>query len=59
MQRLDPLVFVYGKVRKIIFWENPFMTILIGLVLTLILFNLKLAILTSGILLYCCQAALF
>ena len=59
MQRLDPLVFVCGKMRKIIFWENPFMTILVGLVLTLILFNLKLAILTSGILLYCCQATLF
>ena len=59
IQRLDPVVKVYLKFTDLVTWENPVLTLSVGLLLTFTLLNLKLAILISGIGLYCYQDRLF
>ncbi len=52
-QRLDPMVYLYAKIRNILLWQNPALTLAIGILLTIMLLNLKMSILIGGIALYC------
>ena len=58
-QRLDPVVYSYAKVRYVLYWKNPMLTLGVGILLTLILLNLKMSILLGGVLLFCCRDILF
>lgn len=58
-QRLDPVVYLYTKMRYILLWKNPSLTLGIGVLLSLVLLNLKISILIGGIVLYACTDVIF
>jgi hypothetical protein len=58
-QRLDPMVYLYTKMRYILLWKNPSLTLGIGIVVSLVLLNLKISILIGGIGLYACTDVIF
>lgn len=58
-QRLDPLVYVFNSALSIITWKKPLYTIGLGLLLTVVIYNLKISILLGGLLLYFCKDTLF
>lgn len=58
-QRLDPMVYLYTKMRYILLWKNPLLTLGIGIIVSLVLLNLKISILIGGITLYACTDVIF
>lgn len=58
-QRLDPIVYIYAKMRYVLYWKNPLLTLGIGFLLTIVLLNLKMSILLGGIVLFLCRDILF
>jgi hypothetical protein len=58
-QRLDPVVYLYAKLRYIICWKNPMLTFGLGVLLTIILMNMKMSILLGGLILYCFRDVIF
>jgi len=52
VQRLDPLVFFYGKFLQLLTWKKPYQTILFGVYLTVVIYHFYISILTGGVLLY-------
>ncbi len=51
-QRLDPLIYVFNRVSDLFMWKNPYKTLSMGILLTLVIYNLKISILVGGLLLY-------
>ena len=51
-QRLDPLIYMYHFMIDLFSWKSPYNTIAMGIILTLVIYNLKISILVVGILLY-------
>lgn len=51
-QRLDPLIYMYNNIVNMATWKNPLLTIGLGVVLTIVIYNLKMSIFLGGILLY-------
>lgn len=58
-QRLDPLIFIYRAIVDIIIWKNPYKTVSMGIVLTLVIYNPKMTILLGALLLYFGKEFLF
>ena len=52
VQKLDPLIYFYHKFNDFISWKQPYKTIAVGIGLTLMIYNLKMAIFLAGLLLY-------
>jgi hypothetical protein len=58
-QRLDPLVWFYVRLKALILWQSPLVTAGVGLLLTVLLLNLKTALLLGALVLVCGQDLLF
>lgn len=58
-QRLDPLIYVLNGIIRLITWKKPLYTFGLGLLLTLVIYNLKISILVGGLLLYFLKDTLF
>jgi len=52
VQKLDPAMYAYQKIYNIINWTYPYKTITMGVIITLMIYNIKIAIFMVGILLY-------
>lgn len=59
LQKLDPVMYIYQKIYDLVNWTYPYKTITVGMVLTLMIYNIKLAIFVAGVLLYFGRTYLF
>lgn len=55
LSKLDPLVFICIKIKHIIYWKDPFMTILVGMLLTLIVIYPRMSLFSGALSLYFCR----
>ena len=52
VQKLDPLIYLYHKITDLVTWKQPYKTIGVGIGLTLMIYNLKMAIFLAGLMLF-------
>jgi len=54
-QRLDPLIYLYNKIVNLVTWKDAYITIGMGILLTLVIYYLKMSIFLAGVILYSCK----
>ena len=59
VQKLDPLIYLYHKITDFVTWKHPYKTIGVGICLTLMIYNIKMAIFLAGFLLFFGKAYIF
>jgi len=57
--RLDPLIYLYQSVVELASWKNGYKTVGMGILLTFVIYNIKMAIFVGGLVLYFCKQYLF
>ena len=52
IQKLDPAMYLYTKTYDLLNWTYPYKTLTVGALITLMIYNLKIAIFMVGVMLY-------